>query len=139
VVTELIVDDTDASTSFTGRWEALLWGEPVQWRARCTPRRSGARFTFAADIAGTSRVSLWWTTTRTRLSDVPVEIYDGDTKLATVTVNQLLDSGKWNDLGSYTFSGKARVVVVSLGGGSTSADAVKFAGSSFGLLSRTNR
>ena len=68
---------------------------------------------------------MWWTEWSSRLTDVPVEIYDGAILIDFIKVNQQLNGGKWNLLGTYGFSGKARVVIVSEGGGSTSADAVR--------------
>jgi hypothetical protein len=59
---------------------------------------------------------------------VPVKIYDGSSLKGTVYVNQLQNGGKWNLLGNYTFSGTAKVVIVSdSSSNTTSADAVKFA------------
>jgi hypothetical protein len=56
-----------------------------------------------------------------------VEVYDGDTLLESVTVDQSQDGGQWNDLGVYDFTGTAKVVLVSASGScSTSADAVSF-------------
>jgi hypothetical protein len=40
-------------------------------------------------------------------------------------VNQLADGGRWNPVGIYTFSNTARVVIVSSGGCTTNADAVR--------------
>jgi hypothetical protein len=60
---------------------------------------------------------------------VPVQIYDGTTLLATVNVDQTRSGGQWNLLGSYTFSGAARVVIVSASSTKTTcADAVRFLG-----------
>jgi hypothetical protein len=59
---------------------------------------------------------------------VPVKIYNGSTLLKTVYVNQLQNGGKWNSLGTYSFSTQATVVIESRSGSkSTCADAVKFA------------
>ena len=59
----------------------------------------------------------------TDVHTVPVDIYDGSTLIDTVYVNQTANGGKWNSLGTYTFSGTARVVINSQGGCTTSADA----------------
>ena len=57
---------------------------------------------------------------------MPVEIYDGNTYIDTVTVNQQKDGGQWNQLGTYSFGGNAKVTIISNGGCITSADAVNF-------------
>ena len=58
---------------------------------------------------------------------MPIEIYDGDVLLDTVMVDQTQNSGWWNILGTYDFTGSARVVVVSVTDScSTCADAAGF-------------
>ena len=55
-----------------------------------------------------------------------------NTLIDTVYVDQLTNGEQWNVLGTYDFSGTARVVINSQGGCTTSADAVKV-GSTLGL------
>jgi len=73
-----------------------------------------------------SEVSLWWTAHPGRSDSVSVEIYDGGGLLDTVIVNQRINGGQWNILGTYSFSNKAKVKIISGGGDPTVADAVKF-------------
>ena len=56
---------------------------------------------------------------------MPIEIYDGNNHLDTITVNQQKNGGRWNQLGTYSFSGNARIIAISNGGCITSADAVR--------------
>ncbi|NVM57865.1 MAG: hypothetical protein HWN51_07085, partial [Desulfobacterales bacterium] len=122
---EVIIDNGDAGTSST-------WGLYVSIGANPYGDNSlysmywGARYTFEAALDGSYEVSLWWTELRSRCSSVPVEIYDGYTLVDTIEVNQKADDGQWNVLGTYVFSGIARVVIISEGGCSTCADAVRF-------------
>ncbi len=75
----------------------------------------------------TTEVALWWSSYSTRSTSVPVKIYDGSTLLDTVTVNQKVNGGKWNTLGSYAFKNVPKVVIVAkANSGSTCADAVRF-------------
>jgi hypothetical protein len=68
-----------------------------------------------------------WTYYKSRCEAVPIEIYDGDLLLDTVTVDQKQNGGQWNVLGSYDFSGSAMVVVISESDNcSTCADAVQY-------------
>ncbi len=62
-----------------------------------------------------------------RSNSVPVEMFDGDTLIDTIYVNQQTNGGQWNELGNYAFSGTVRIVVISKGGRATGADAVRFA------------
>ena len=94
---------------------------------------SGATYTFQAfEVNNTHEVSLWWTYYNNRCVSVPVDIYDGNTLIDTVYVDQLTNGEQWNVLGTYDFSGTARIVINSQGGCTTSADAVKV-GSTLGL------
>ena len=80
--------------------------------------------------AGSYEVALWWTVHSTRYNNVPVRIYDGNTLLKTVRVNQQSNGGRWNALGTFSFSNQPRVVVVSENTSrSTCADAVRFVSS----------
>ena len=72
---------------------------------------------------------MWWTAYSNRDSAVPVRIYDGTQLIDTVTVNQKINGGRWNTLGSYSFSSNPRVVVVARGSAVTVADAVRFTAS----------
>jgi hypothetical protein len=128
ISTESIVDDGDAGTSAIGNWNPSS-GLNYYGTQSVANREVGiGRYTFESSVSGPSEVYLWWTTTATRCVDVQVEIYDGATLLDdTIRTNQRQNSGQWNLLGTYTFSGTARVVIVSQGiGCSASADAVRF-------------
>ena len=125
---EVIIDNDDPGTSFSGgSWGYSSGANPYGGSSRAE-MQTGATYTFEAAVTGEHEVSLWWTYWSSRCSAVPVGIYDGNTLLATVPVNQhQLDlAGKWNVLGSYTFSGTARVVIRAQSGCSSCADAVKF-------------
>jgi hypothetical protein len=125
---EVIVDNGEAGTSSTGTWRSSGGANPYGSESLYSKNR-GATYTFEAAIGGVYEVSLWWTERPSRSTSVPVEIYDGDTLLDTVLVNQKTQGGQWNVLGTYTFSGTAGVTVVSEGSSySTCADAVRFVG-----------
>ena len=58
--------------------------------------------------------------------DIVVEIYDGNILLDKVYIDQSQNSGEWNVLGSYDFSGDAKVTIISESNAcSTAADALK--------------
>ena len=125
---EVIIDNDDPGTSYSGaEWGYSSGANPYDGSSRAESV-AGATYTFQGSVTGYQEVSLWWTYWSSRCSSVPVDIYDGTTLLATVQVNQQQQSlaGQWNVLGSYTFSGTARVVLRAQGGCSTCADAVKF-------------
>jgi hypothetical protein len=125
-LSEVIIDNGDQGTAFTGTWEVSTCPNPYGEDSLCSWDQ-GVAYVFEADVDGASRVFLWWTEHATmRCANVPVKIYDGSTLLDTVEVNQQTNGGQWNELGEYVFNnGTARVAVVSEGGCSTGIDAMK--------------
>ena len=125
---ESIIDNDTPGTSYTGGgWGYSSGANPYGGSSR-TEKRAGAAYTYETSLTGAHEVSLWWTYWSSRCTDVPVDIYDGNSLLATVRVDQQTNAGKWNILGSYPFSsGTARVVVRSESNTCSScADAVRF-------------
>ena len=121
----IIVDNGDNGTMPSGSWKV---SSAPGFYASSSLYSVTASNTYAYEAAcsGVKEVYLWWVSFDNRCTKVPVRIYDGSTYLETVEVNQQQNGGQWNELGTYSFSGRARVVVVSNGGCVTSADAVNF-------------
>jgi hyaluronate lyase len=127
--TEITIDNLGAGASSVGSW--YVSGGPNPWGANSmvtwTP---GETFTFSANlVSGKSyAVYAWWTESSCRYTAVPYQILNGAIVLDTVVVNQTANGGKWNLLGTYTFTGAASVVIRSApsSGYSTNADAVRF-------------
>lgn len=111
---DVIVDNGDTGTSFTGNWRPSSGANPYgATSGSLTIMTPGATYTFETPIAGDyCMVSLWWTYYASRCTRVPVDIYDGSNLLDTVEVNQQENGGQWNPIGSYFFqTGTARVVI----------------------------
>jgi hypothetical protein len=122
----IIVDDGDTGTSADGIWK-ISGATDTFGKQSLFSRDVGAEYTYESQISGHHEVAMWWSGYSTRCPDVPVEIYDGDVLLDVLYVDQSLNSGQWNVLGSYDFTGTARVSVQSASSDcSTAADAVKF-------------
>jgi lysophospholipase L1-like esterase len=139
VSSEVIIDNGDSRTSFTGVWEvsgAVNPFDPTKPGATSVWSRDGATYTwtFTPSTAGTYQVSMWWTQYTSRSTSIPVSIeHSGGT--AIVSVNQRINGGKWNVLGSYPFSAGVsyRVrITAQPGPSSTCADAVRFVSASTG-------
>jgi hypothetical protein len=123
----VIIDDGEPGTSSIGTWIISGGADPYGTQSLYS-REAGAEYAFESEVTGRYEVALWWTQYASRCSAVPVEIYDGDVLIETVTVNQQQDGGQWNVLGTYDFSGHAKVVVVSEDNScSTCADALRYA------------
>lgn len=126
VPVEVIVDNLDPGASSVGTWNpssALgFYGTNSVFSSTL-----GSTFTFAATLVpgSTYNIYAWWTAASNRYTAVPYQIRDGATLLGAPTVNQRLNGGQWNLLGTYTFTGAATVTVVEAGG-ITIADAVRF-------------
>jgi hypothetical protein len=109
-------------------------------------------YVYWTGLAGTYEVSLWWMSEHDLLDPVQysgaggpktppgwakrpgglgeslVVVFDGDEVLDTVLVDQSLNGGQWNGIGTYDFSTEARVAIVSISTRwSSCADAVRFA------------
>jgi hypothetical protein len=113
---DLIIDDGGPGTS--GNWGRS--GAPGYYGSDSVYDQSGtvenpSTYTFEADVTGKTNIALWWTVypnpPDARCGNVPVDIFDGDTLLYTAYVNQQQNGGRWNNIGDYTFTGSARVVI----------------------------
>jgi hypothetical protein len=122
---DIIVDNDGPGTSYTGTWYVSS-GSGAYGVNSLYSKVAGATYTYSAALAGTQKVSLWWTAYTSRCTSVKVQIYNGSTLLATKYVNQQGNGSMWNVLGTYSFSGTAKVKITATGTCSTCADAVKF-------------
>ncbi len=121
----VIIDDGKSGTSAVGTWKASGGTNPYGGRSLYS-KASGTSYTYQSSLSGSYEVSIWWTEYSSRCSNVPVKIYDGSDLLETVYVDQRDDGGRWNYLGNYDFSGKAKIVVESRSSTCTTcADAVE--------------
>ena len=122
----LSLDDGRPGTEYTGDWSPSS-GPNYFGVGSLYSMDPGATYSFEAPLTGSYDVQVWWTQTSGRCTGVPIRIYNGDTLLDTVEVNQKVDGGKFNSIGVYEFTGIARVTIVSESSGcSTNADAVRF-------------
>jgi hypothetical protein len=124
-VSEVIIDDNDAGTTKSGTWK-VSGGKNPYGNQSLYSREVGASYRYSAAISGSTEVELWWTPHKSRCSSVPVEVYDGQNLLDTVHIDQRKNGSQWYSIGTYDFSGQARLVVISDNRGcSTCADAVR--------------
>ncbi len=124
---EVIIDNGDTGTSYTGSWPVSGAADP--YGTNSVWSRNGVTYTFAmsGQAAGDYEVFMWWSGYSSRASSVPVAInHAGGT--SNITVNQRLNSGQWNSLGTYYFDGSGSVTITAATSdtSSTCADAVRF-------------
>jgi hypothetical protein len=73
-----------------------------------------ATFYFYLPAAATKTIDAWWTAGTNRSSAAPFIMYNAaGTKLATVNANQQANGGRWNTLGTFSFSAGWNKVQVS--------------------------
>jgi hypothetical protein len=125
---DTIIDNTSSSTSRTGTWDAS--GASGYYLTGSVWSRDGATFTwnFACSQTGQYEVSMWWTAWPSRSTSIPVSIQSASGS-TTVYIDQTVNGGRWNLLGSYQFTaGNTYKVVITAQPDPTStcADAVKF-------------
>lgn len=110
----IVVDNVEAD--FTGTWTETT-GSTDRFGTSYSYHAAGSgsdTATWYASIpaAGYYNVYAWWTQHSNRATDAPYTInYDGGSQ--TVDVNQEVNGGRWNLLGTYSFSGGSYSVVLS--------------------------
>lgn len=124
---DVIIDNDEAGTSYTGTWSPSGGSEPYAGDSLWA--RDGATYTWAFDSqpAGTYEVLMWWSGYGSRAANISVDInYDGGS--ATTSVNQSENAGQWNSLGTYYFNTTGSVTITAANGSTISscADAVSF-------------
>ena len=129
----VIIDNGDYGTSFTGVWSKSLASNPFDPDDHASTSvygRDGSTYTwtFTPPTSGTYQFLMWWTQYASRSTSIPISIERaGGTN--TIFVNQKINGGKWNSLGSYSFvAGVSYDVTITsqAGPSSTCADAVRF-------------
>jgi len=126
---EIIIDNNGPGASPSGTWQEISL-EPCYGGTVSVSYQGGGEgdsFTFDASINAMATVYFMWHADWTWGSDeVYVEIYDGATLLNTVRVDQTHNGGSWNSMGTYAFTGQAKVVITKDDNLRASVDALKF-------------
>ena len=129
VGTEVIVDNLDAGFSKVGTWnESSVSGEYAASSLVNATLGNAATWTANLTAAGNYAVYAWWGAAGNRVSNAPYAIATA-AGTSTVTVDQKVNGGKWNLLGTYAFNAGAATVTLAHPGGTglwSSADAVRF-------------
>ena len=95
------------------------------------PANDGAQFSFHVPAAGTYSVYAWWASNSTRTRSASYRVFDteGGTLLRDVRLDQQVNGGRWNLLGTWRFTraGWSKVLISrSLSGpGTICADAIR--------------
>lgn len=123
--TGIVVDNNNASNnSATGRFEASTnwtassgtagyYGSNYQF-ASTAAVSDGATFWFYLPAAATKTIDAWWTAGTNRSAAAPFIAYNAaGTQVGSVSVNQQAGGGRWNAIGTWSFSAGWNKVVLS--------------------------
>ncbi|TXL18463.1 hypothetical protein BMR04_01200, partial [Methylococcaceae bacterium HT3] len=129
ITVELIIDNTDNNTSYTGTWKNSSGTSP--WNGGSLYSSSGSTFRWNTDITttGTYAVYAWWTYYHNRSTAAPYTIkHDSGTNIVSVNQRDQSLAGKWVYLGEYSFTASSAAFVElssKNNNGTASADAIK--------------
>ncbi|HYO57089.1 N-acetylmuramoyl-L-alanine amidase, partial [Archangium sp.] len=94
----------EASASWTSSTSVAGYYGSGYWVAPAEPVSDPATFWFYMPAAGTKTIDAWWTSATDRSTAAPYIIINASgTQLANVKVNQQLNGGRWNTLGTWSF------------------------------------
>ncbi|WP_281560342.1 putative Ig domain-containing protein [Thalassomonas sp. RHCl1] len=125
--TEIIIDNGDSGTSFTGNWLNSSGANP--WGTGSLYNNAGSSYRWTPDItqANSYMVYAWWTYHSNRSATVPYSVsHDNGVTVITTAQNNSALAGQWYLLGEFDFSpGNDNYIQVSSENGQACADAVK--------------
>ncbi|HPD47145.1 MAG TPA: PKD domain-containing protein [Anaerohalosphaeraceae bacterium] len=100
---QIIVDNRDSSTTYTGTWQVSSSPNPYGADAVTSNNGAAFRWLFTPPQSGNYEVAMWWTQASSRSTAAPVYIVHAD-GYNNVSVNQRTGGGQWNTLGVYRFT-----------------------------------
>jgi len=126
---DVIIDNSNAKFSCSANWSTGTgtgkYGADYRWRSTAAISDMA---TWTPGVTGNYAVYAWWAAGSNRYTAAPYKITKADGTVATVTVNQQINGGKWNLLGTYALSA-GKTVQLSCwapSGYNVMADAIKF-------------
>lgn len=102
-------DKTRGVASISANWKGAsstsgFYGNNYRWSS-AAPVSDAAVFSFYASEAGVRTIDARWTAGANRSDSAPFVILNsGGSRIGTVHVNQKVNGGKWNTLGSFRFT-----------------------------------
>ena len=94
-----------AGTSWTSSTNVAGYYGTGYYASQTAAVSEPATFWFYLPSAATKTIDAWWTSASDRSTTAPFIMWNASgTKLGSVSVNQQLNGGKWNTLGTYSFS-----------------------------------
>lgn len=107
---EIIIDNTSTKFSCSATWAtgtgAGKYGADYRWRST---QAISDMATWTPGVSGTYDVYAWWAAGTNRSTAAPFRITKSDGTVAVVNVNQQINGGKWNLLGTFTLNTASKV------------------------------
>ncbi len=97
----IICDNADECSSFSGRWSTAAREDAFEGTARISSKSVAHSWAPELPQRGFYDVSMWWSTLEKSCRNCPVEITCNGESVGSLTVNQQLKGGQWNQLGTY--------------------------------------
>jgi glutamine amidotransferase-like uncharacterized protein len=131
-----IVDNGNPGTSSTGAWANSTGADYYGTQSSYTGRTilPAGTYTWAAKIQepGEYSIEMWWTVATSRLGEIPVVVFDGNTPVDTAFIDQKVNGGKWNMIipSAIFLSDSIKISIIHTGiaDSSVCADAVRIIG-----------
>ncbi|MBT8141096.1 MAG: RHS domain-containing protein [Gammaproteobacteria bacterium] len=125
---EVILDEEQAVLS--GNWMAVNKSRAYQGDAQSVTKlnrkgRNASSATWSSDLSGTYAVYAHWYKRRRHATNAPYTITHANGS-DTVTVDQTVNGGSWQLLGTYDFAGSGSVELSNAANGKVIADAIRF-------------
>lgn len=104
----------EVSSNWTSSTNVTGYYGSGYWVATTGVAGDPANFKFYLPSAATKTVDVWWSAASDRSTSAPIVPFNAaGTELARVYVNQQINGGRWNQIGTYSFSAGWNTVAIS--------------------------
>lgn len=107
---DVVIDNTAPEFSCSANWAigtgAGKYGSDYRWRST---QAISDMATWTPNITGNYAVYAWWAAGTNRYTAAPYKITDSGGTVTTVTVNQQINGGQWNYLGTWNLGPNSKV------------------------------
>jgi hypothetical protein len=97
----IICDNDDQCSAFSGRWSIAAREDAYEGNARISSKLVTHSWAPELPDTGFYEVSMWWSSLPQSCRNCPVEITCNGAPVGSLSVNQQLNGGQWNLLGTY--------------------------------------
>ncbi len=107
---DIIIDNTSSKFSCSAAWATGTgtgkYGTDYRWHST---QAISDQATWTPGVSGTYKIYAWWAAGTNRSTAAPYRITKSDGTVTEVKVNQQINGGKWNLLGTFTLNTSSKV------------------------------